>query len=480
MRVALITEGTYPYVPGGVGTWCHQLVNGLDGHTFHVVALTGHGGAREAVHPLPPSVTAVDTYPLRDRPVGVSGRVARHRRRRSATAAAVLLCRGLLGEDPHSAGMFADGLRRLAELSADGSHPLAGTDLAEVLLDAWQASTLPAAGRPPLPRLSLRDARAAATLVEHAVRPLAYRMPPVDICHPAAAGLPVLVALAAKWRAGVPFLLTEHGVHLRERYLEHGGTRPVAVKTVLLRFHRALARLGYAEAELVTAVSRFNQRWELRHGAHPAKVVVVPNGVEPLRYPPLETEPTVPTVAWVGRIDPLKDLHTLIRAMRIVRDAEPLARLRLAGPVPETSREYATGCLALIERLGLRAAVDLSGPVTSSRQVYADGHLVALSSVSEGLPYTVIEAMMCSRPTVSTDVGGVSEVVGPAGLVVPPGDPVALAGACLELLGDPERRRTLGAQGRARALAHFTVDRMLAAYRQLYADVRASAGTVAA
>jgi len=480
VRVALINEGTYPYAPGGVGTWCHQILNGLDGHAFHVVALTGHGGTREPVYPVPPSVTAVDTYPVWDRPVSVSGRVARHRRRRAASAAAVLLCRGLLGDDPHSAGMFADGLRRLTELCGDGSHPLFGTELPEVLLDAWQASAGPSAGRPPLPRLSLRDARAAASLIEHAVRPLAYRTPRVDLCHPAAAGLPVLVALAAKWRAGTPFLLTEHGVYLRERYLEYGAALPVAVKTVLLRFYRALARLGYAEAELVAAVSRFNQRWELRHGAHPAKVVVVPNGVEPLRYPPLATEPTVPTIAWVGRIDPLKDLHTLIRAMRTIRDTEPLARLRLAGPVPETGREYAASCLALIERLGLRAAVDLSGPVNSSRQAYADGHVVALSSISEGLPYTIIEAMMCGRPTVSTDVGGVAEVVGSAGLIVPPGDPVAFGQACLALLGDPERRRTLGALGRERALAHFTVDRMLAAYRQLYADVRSGAGAVAA
>ena len=93
-----------------------------------------------------------------------------------------------------------------------------------------------------LPRLSLHDAQVAATLLEHAVRPLAYRMPPVDLCHPAAAGLPVLVALAAKWRDGVPYLLTEHGVYLRERYLEYGGM-PVAVKAVMLRFYRALARI---------------------------------------------------------------------------------------------------------------------------------------------------------------------------------------------------------------------------------------------
>jgi polysaccharide biosynthesis protein PelF len=473
--VGLINEGTYPYVAGGVGTWCHQLLNGLAGHRFHVVALTGHDGRPEQVYPVPPSVTAVDTYAVWDRPVGVTGRLARHRHRRAAVGAAVLLCRGILGEGRHSAGMFADGLRRLTELAAGGSHPLRDTPLAEVLLDAWQAAR---GAAPHLPRLSLHDARAAAILLEHAVRPLAYRMPKVDVCHAAAAGLPVLVALAAKWRDGIPYLLTEHGVYLRERYLEYGAGMPLAVKAVLLRFYRALTRLAYAEAALVAAVSQFNQRWELRHGAHPAKTVVVPNGVEPMRYPPLEAEPPVPTVVFVGRIDPLKDLHTLIRAFRIVRDASPLARLRIAGPVPETSRAYARSCQELVDRLRLRDAVDVSGPVTCSRQAYADGQVVALSSISEGMPYTIIEAMMCGRPTVSTDVGGVTEVVGRTGLVVPPGDPGAFARACLDLLTDPARRRELGDAGRARALAHFTVDRMLAAYRELYADVRAGAAEV--
>ena len=88
-----------------------------------------------------------------------------------------------------------------------------------------------------------------------------------------------------------------------------------------------------------------------------------------------------------------------------------------------------------------------AGPVASSRDAFAAGHVVALSSISEGMPYTVIEAMMCGRATVSTDVGGVAETVGDAGLVVPPRDPRAFATACLELLTDPARRADLARAG---------------------------------
>lgn len=466
MRVALITEDTYPYVRGGVGTWCHQLVHGLDRHTFHLVALAALGRP-EPAYPVPANVSAVVPYPISNRAVRPAGRLARHRHRQAATAAAVLLCRGLLGgHGGHSAGMFADGLRRLAELAADGCHPLNGVALADVLLDAWHAARGAPAGQLPLPRLSIRDAQRAAELLEHAVRPLAVRLPPVNLSHATAAGLPLLVALAAKWRAGTPFLVTERGTSLRT------AEGPAAIKALLLRFHRALSRLGYAEAALVVSLSHVNQRWQVRHGADPARVVVVPGAVEPLRYPPLETEPPTPTLVWVGRMTPRKDLQTLIRAFRLVRDAVPHAGLRLVGP--QTDPGYAQTCHRLVDRLRLRDCVQFAGPVPSSRQAYAMGQVAALSSVSEDLPYPVIEAMMCGRPTVSTDVGAVREAVGDAGVVVPPGDPVAFAAACVEVLGDPVRRRELGAAARDRALRLFTVDTMLRAYRHLYRDVAAA------
>lgn len=487
MKVALINEGTYPFVPGGVSTWCHQLTTGLDRHTFQLVSIGAYAGRQRPAYTLPENVAAVRGVPVWDRPVPVAGRFARHRHRRAATGAAVQFCRGLLGAGPQATEMFAAGLRRLADLAAGGAHPLHDVPLAEVLLDAWRSARAtpaaepgPAVGTPPdlrlpLPRLTMREAQDAAVLIEHAVRPLAYDVGPVHLCHAVAAGLPVLVALAAKWRSGTPYLITEHGIYLRERYLELGTGMPVAVKTVMLRFYRALCRLGYAEAGLVSSVSRFNQRWELRHGADPARLLVVPNGVAPDTYPVLDTEPDQPTVVWVGRVDPLKDLHTLINAFDLVHREVPGARLKLAGPVPPTGQEYADSCHKLVADLGLYDAVEFVGPVSSSRQAYATGNVVALSSISEGMPYTVIEAMMCGRATVSTDVGGVAETVGGAGLVVPPGDPAAFAAACVTLLRDAERRTELARTARERALAHFTLDQMLAAYDHLYTDVRATA-----
>jgi glycosyltransferase involved in cell wall biosynthesis len=266
-------------------------------------------------------------------------------------------------------------------------------------------------------------------------------------------------------------VMSEHGVYLRERYLAFSAGYAPGVKVAVLSFLRALARLCYQEADVIAPVSDFNGRWALRHGAEPAKVITVPNGVDPTRYAPIEGEPAEPTVAWVGRVDPLKDLDTLIRAFRVVRDEVAGARLRLFGPVPAGNEPYAATCRDLVAKLDLSGAVTFEGPVPSSRVAFEAGHVAALSSISEGLPYSVLEAMMCSRATVSTDVGGVAEAVADAGMLVPPRQPEAFARACISLLVDPDRRMEMGMKARQRALGRFTLDHCVRTYRALYLDL---------
>ncbi|MDG6100593.1 GT4 family glycosyltransferase PelF [Dactylosporangium aurantiacum] len=468
MRVVLVNEGTYPYVTGGVSTWCDQLVRGLPDVGWDLVAIVGTEPDRPAVQ-LPGNVRSLTPVPIWG-----SARPARGRPERAAAR----LCRGMLGDTTADLVVFTEGLRELAELARPrpgrftrartGRHPAAGIRLGDILLDAWARAR---ADGIHLPRLTLRDADVAGVLLEHALRPLAAELPAgADLVHANANGLSSMVALAAKWRSGVPFLMTEHGVYLRERYLSSGDQSP-GVKTALLRFHRALARLSYWESDLITPVSGFNSRWAVRHGADPAKLAVIGNGVDPARFAPLPDEPDEPVISWVGRVDPLKDLETLIRALGVVRAKVPGARLHLAGPVPAGNEAYAAACRATAAGLGLTDAVTWAGPCASSRDAFAAGQVAALSSISEGMPYTVLEAMMCGRPTVSTDVGGVAEAVGDAGLVVPPRDPQAFGEACVALLTSPQLRAATGHAGRQRALREHTLDRCLSAYRDRYLDL---------
>lgn len=159
---------------------------------------------------------------------------------------------------------------------------------------------------------------------------------------------------------------------------------------------------------------------------------------------------------FVGRIDPLKDLHTLIRAFDIVRDELPNARLRMFGPVTEINREYHAGCQKLVDELGLTGAAVFEGRVPNQADAYQAGHIVALTSISEGFPFTVVESMSTGRAQVCTNVSGVSE---------------AVARACLKLLTDDDLQRGLGRVARQRVLENFTLQRWNDRYRAMYRDL---------
>jgi glycosyltransferase involved in cell wall biosynthesis len=467
--VALVTEGTYPVHPGGVSAWCDQLVRGLPEVEFEVVALSGSG--REPATYVPPAnVVAMRRVGLWARPPrGLpfsAGATERFIGAYSHMFEAVL--RG----GPRAPEWFESALRTLHELAAGRSltRALSSQLAVEVLLDVWSRTPVPGAAT--AEPLTLADALAVTDLVEHFLRPLQLAGPAVDVVHATANGPSVLVGLTTKWRTGTPVLLSEHGVYLRERLLavrREGHGR--AVRTTLVRFFHRLTELGYRCADAVLPVSDFNGRWAVRGGAPAERVRTLHNGVSPDELPELTDEPPEPTLAFVGRIDPLKDLGTLVRAFALVREQVPQARLRLFGGVPTGNEDYAAEIRRLVDGLGLTEAVTFEGAVSPVSRALAAGHVVVLSSLSEGLPLTVIEAGMAGRPTVVTDVGGMPEAAGSGGLVVPPGDAAAFAAACVRLLTDHEQRRGLAAAGRQYALEHFTLERFLADVRALYAEV---------
>jgi glycosyltransferase involved in cell wall biosynthesis len=225
----------------------------------------------------------------------------------------------------------------------------------------------------------------------------------------------------------------------------------------------------YLMADRVAPVSHYCRLWELESGADDAKIHPVHNGIDQDRFPFDPAEPDAPVLVFVGRIDPLKDIETLLRSFALVREAVPGARLRMFGP--RTHAAYARRVDDLAVELELGSSAVFEGPVDAPAVAYHAGQVVLLTSISEGFPFAVLEAMACGRPVIATDVGGVAEAVADSGLMVPPRDPAAVARAAIELLGDPERRRSLGRRARDRVLEHFTLEQCIANYRDLYRDL---------
>jgi glycosyltransferase involved in cell wall biosynthesis len=306
--------------------------------------------------------------------------------------------------------------------------------------------------------------------------PLTVPIPVSDLSHSSAAALCALPAIVAKYRYGTPLVLTEHGIYLRERLLAL-STEPFGSKLLFSNFYRAVSELSYREADVLTPVCAYNAAWEERLGVERARIRVIHNGVDPDRIEVRPEPEGPPTIGFVGRIDPLKDVLTLIRSFAHVHNVLPDARLRLWGP--STSPDYMELCLAAVSEPGLSGAVTFEGPTVDPASAYAASHVVALSSISEAFPYTVVEAMLARRPVVATAVGGVSEALEGAvcqgvPLLVEPGDPRAMAGALVAVLGAPAgERHRVGSELRDKALSLFTARQLLDAYDNIYHELAA-------
>ncbi|MBC9711126.1 DUF3492 domain-containing protein [Streptomyces sp. TRM66268-LWL] len=496
MRIGLLTEGGYPYVTGEARLWCDRLVRGLDRHEFDIFALSRSAHQEEQGWiQLPPQVHRVRTAPLwtaEDDGV-VYGRRARRRFATHWGELAAAVC----AEGETAADRFANALYGLADLEREEGG-LAAALRSEAAVDALEK----ACRAPGAPRAA-RQARVAdlltvTGLIERTLRPLSLDwyeeveggLGAVDLCHAASGGAAALPGLLAKHFYGVPLLVTEYGVQLRAHYLGAAGALSAPARALLAGFHGRLATEVYRQAALITPGNTHARRWQERCGADKAKLRTVYPGMEVSRFAEVGESADLAdpdTLVWVGRIEPSKDLIALLHAFAEVRKEEPKVRLRIIG-APADGPEAATylaHCTTLAAQLfpdeaeGVHAVGDnpvsfeeIGGPeVPELADAYAAGSVVVLSSVVEGFPISLVEAMFCGRATVSTDVGAVVEVIGGTGLVVPPRNPRALADACLALLRDPERRDRLGAAARARALELFTVDQNIAAFRSIYLEI---------
>jgi len=168
----------------------------------------------------------------------------------------------------------------------------------------------------------------------------------------------------------------------------------------------------------------------------------------------------------VARLDPVKDLPTLVDAFAIVRRQLPHARLVIVGDGPERARLE-----TCVDAANLGGSVDIIGYHAGVRQLLPAADLYVSSSISEGISITILEAMAAKVPVVATAVGGTPEVLPTAddgGILVPSRDPGRLAAAILSLERDPAMRAAIAAAGRRRLEADFTLNRMVGDYVRTY------------
>jgi glycosyltransferase involved in cell wall biosynthesis len=212
-----------------------------------------------------------------------------------------------------------------------------------------------------------------------------------------------------------------------------------------------------------------------------ARTVVVPLGLDlaqlarlDARAPDLRRQFDIPgpalVVGYVGRFVAIKDLATLVRAFARVAGERPDAMLLLVGDGPLRSEVE-----ALVAALALQAQVRFAGWIEDLAPLYATIDICALSSLNEGTPVALIEAMAAATAVVATRVGGVADVVEHerTGLLVPPSNPDALADAVLRLAADPAERSRMGTAGRQAVVERFSPERLVADIDTLYSEALA-------
>jgi glycosyltransferase involved in cell wall biosynthesis len=371
-----------------------------------------------------------------------------------------------MGGPAHQAALLS-GRRffpeRYETLLVHGSLPAGEESLAD--LSCEEGATMRFLDELRTPIDPLHDSRALLKLIRIA---RAFK-PDVVHTHTAKAGfIGRQAALAVRPRPAI--VHTYHG-HVLEGYFGAAKSR------LYLELERALARVS----DRLIGVSEATVDDLVRLGVAPReRFSVLPLGLDlgPLAEPDdgglrertrgeLDIAPEEVLLVFVGRVVPIKRLDVLLRALAQAGGPGPRLRLALVGDGEERS-----GLEALASELGIERDVFFLGYRRELRSLFAAADLAVLSSDNEGTPVSLIEAGAAGLPAVATDVGGVGEVVGEqTGILVPPGDPAALAGALRQMADDPERRRTYGRAARSRVTERYGAARLIGDVDALYREL---------
>lgn len=488
--VCLIAEGCYPYVAGGVSTWIDWLIRSHPELTFTVVAILPSAPTSEPRYARPPNLLSIEHVRLDDNHLGTS---------RDWPAATPEHMAELIGQ------LLNEGdTRHLAELMKLLGPPGHRVSLDTLLNspEAWQTmchhySSMSHAS-------FLGYFWAWRTLVGGLFRVLTCPLPAARIYHAVSTGYAGLIGARAAIETGRASLITEHGIYSNERRIEILMADWISnsidngldlsddrkdIRELWARSFESFARAAYGAATEIVALYEANQTFQYALGAKPQKLKVIPNGVDIQRFGEVKRiAHSRPTIAFIGRVTPIKDVQTFIDVAERLRQRFPDLQALVIGPMDEDP-EYAQGCIEEVNRRHLADTVTFTGPVNVVEHLGRIDVLV-LTSISEALPLVILEAGAAGVPCVATDVGACGEIlegrvneddaIGPGGMVAPVGANDEIAEAIALLLHDPDRLRAYGESLRRRVHQHYRAEDVASAYSALYGRNFAARQTVVA
>jgi glycosyltransferase involved in cell wall biosynthesis len=491
--VCMLVEGAYPYVTGGMSSWLHALVSNLKELKFAIV----HVGAqpepgRERRYKLPENVVEYSEIYLND----PRETARRHKSRKEMREEKVW--RDLLTlHETLALGKPFDG-KILLPLRDAGFAGLTRADIFDthegwdLLVRLYQLYA---------PREAFTDFFWTFRFTYASIfSVLEADLPKASVYHAVSTGFCGLLGALARIRHGLPLLITEHGLYTREREIEisqalwltrlapvdtHSRQRMSFFQQWWLNIYRFMERITYECADSVIAITGVNQQYQLRHGADQRKLRIIPNGIDVNRMLGVRQlrssgdtaeEQKKFCVGFVGRIVPIKDVKTFLRAIDIARRDIDQLEVYLVGPTDEDLL-YFEECQRLVDLLDLSTVIHFTGQADVLKY-YSMIDVVVLTSLSEGQPLVILEANCAGIPVVATDVGACREllqgvspedrVLGASGLITPVASPHETAEALVRLWRSETMRLRLGRTGQERVQRFYHQDQLYQSYNDLY------------
>ncbi|HEU4622793.1 MAG TPA: GT4 family glycosyltransferase PelF [Burkholderiaceae bacterium] len=511
--VMLLLEGTFPYVRGGVSSWVNQIVRGFPELRFGAIFLGSRSSDYDGMkYPLPDNLVHLEVHYLHDRRTNAEFDLAQADpgRGRVVPADVELMARthDTLRTARDQKQRDPDDLKRLmrelmARMHGDASDHAAMSEH-RFLYGASSWDYITAQYRERCTDPSFVDyfwtVRIMHAPIWHLAR-IADAAPPARAYHSISTGYAGFLGAYLRSKTGKPFLLSEHGIYTKERKIdlfqsewiadnrgifERDSARLSYFRELWIRFFESLGQLCYACSDRIVALYETNRLRQIADGAPAERTQNIPNGIDLPRLSRVRAtrdgaNDPPPVACLIGRVVPIKDIKTFVRAMRSVVNHMPHAQGWIAGPEDEDPA-YARECRAIVEGLGLTEHVKFLGFQNIDTLLPKIG-LNVLSSISEALPLVLLEGFAAGVPAVATDVGSCGQLIhgldaedralGSAGALVQIADPQALGAAIVALLGDGQRWRQAQAAGLARVERYYTQERMFASYRALYEEALA-------
>lgn len=493
--IGLLLEGTFPFVSGGVSSWVNQIIKGFPQYTFACCFIGSQpSDYGEMKYELPDNVVHLEIHYLHDQ---LSNAEKKPVKASKAAYQDVDRFHQMIKDSADLQERKALFSKLVQELGDDGTL---NEDSFLYSRESWDLIT-------DYYRRYSRDPSFVdyfwTVKIMHApiwiLNAIAEQFIPCKMYHTISTGYAGFLGAMLKRQTGKPLLLSEHGIYTKERKIDlfqsewisdnrgivaQNNTEMAYFREKWANFFVELGRECYQASNKIVALYERNRLRQVADGAPDERTLNIPNGIDLPRMEKVRANrpQEVPAVCCLlGRVVPIKDVKTYIRAMRTVVNKMPHAQGWIAGPEDE-DQTYADDCHALVSSLGLEDNVKFLGFQKIDELLPKVGAIV-LSSISEALPLVLLEGFAAGVPAVSTDVGSCRQLIeglsdedkalGSAGDVVGIANPEALGGAVVNLLSDETRWYEAQAAGIKRVSQYYTQEMMFGAYSDLYQELLA-------